>query len=190
MLRKTLTALFVAMLWFCTNAFPSDEHQAYIKRYKNIAISEMERAGIPASIKLAQGLLESGAGSSDLARKANNHFGIKCHSNWTGGTYYKKDDEYNALGMLKKSCFRAYKNADASYVAHSEFLRDPKKHERYGFLFGLKTTDYKGWAKGLKKAGYATSNTYPKKLIDLIERYKLYQYDRPGAPSGAGSSDR
>jgi LysM repeat protein len=166
------------LLLACITQAQSNTHLEYIDRYKEIAILEMERAGIPASIKLAQGLLESGAGSSDLARRANNHFGIKCGSNWTGKTYYKKDDDVNDRGELIESCFRSYKNADFSYTAHSEFLRDPKKQYRYGFLFRLDPTDYKGWAHGLKRAGYATSATYAIKLIDIIERYELYRYDR------------
>ena len=149
----------------------------YINKYKNIAIKEMERTGIPASIKLAQGLLESGAGQSTLAKKANNHFGIKCHSSWTGKTYYLEDDDFDSNGNLIKSCFRVYKNANSSYIAHSEFLRDPKKRYRYGFLFNLDPTDYKAWSKGLKKAGYATSPTYAEKLIRIIETYELYRYD-------------
>jgi len=149
----------------------------YINKYKNIAIKEMERTGIPASIKLAQGLLESGAGESTLAKKANNHFGIKCHSTWTGKTYYLEDDDFDNNGNLIKSCFRVYKNANSSYIAHSEFLRDPKKRYRYGFLFNLDPTDYEAWAKGLKKAGYATSPTYAEKLIRIIETYELYRYD-------------
>lgn len=157
---------------------PTPEHLKYIDAYKDIAIREMERAGIPASIKLAQGILESNAGQSDLARRANNHFGIKCGDNWNGKTMHKKDDDYDATGKLVESCFRVYRTVEAGYVAHSEFLRDPKKNYRYGFLFQLDPTDYERWAYGLKKAGYATSATYPEKLIDLIERYELYQYDR------------
>ena len=156
----------------------NSDHLKYIDKYKKIAISEMERAGIPASIKLAQGILESNAGKSYLARKANNHFGIKCHSNWKGKKVYREDDDYDENGKLQKSCFRAYKNAEASYIAHSEFLRDSKKTGRYGFLFRLKPTDYKRWARGLKRAGYATSATYAEKLISIIERYELHQYDR------------
>lgn len=148
----------------------------YIDDFKDIAIREMERTGIPASIKLAQGILESGAGTSELARKANNHFGIKCGNDWRGKTHYRKDDDYKN-GRLIKSCFRGYKNPEASYVAHSEFLLDPRKTHRYGPLFELDPTDYRGWAKGLKKAGYATSNTYSKKLIGLIEDYELYKFD-------------
>jgi mannosyl-glycoprotein endo-beta-N-acetylglucosaminidase/LysM domain-containing protein len=151
---------------------------AYINRFREIAISEMERTGIPASIKLAQGILESGDGNSTLARKANNHFGIKCHNTWNGKTYYIEDDDYDENGKLTKSCFRVYKNADASYIAHSEFLRDPNKRYRYGFLFSLPTTDYKAWAKGLKQAGYATSPTYAEKLIRVIETSELYRFDK------------
>lgn len=153
------------------------EHLKYIDDYKDIAIREMERAGIPASIKLAQGILESNAGQSYLAKRANNHFGIKCGDNWNGKTVYRKDDDYDARGKLVESCFRSYRTVEACYVAHSEFLRDPKKTYRYGFLFQLDPTDYKRWAYGLKKAGYATSATYPEKLIEIIERYALYQYD-------------
>lgn len=150
----------------------------YIEKYKDIAVREMERAGIPASIKLAQGLLESNAGKSPLARHANNHFGIKCGNDWKGKTYMQEDDEYDDRGKLVKSCFRVYKNDEASFVAHSEFLRDPLKTNRYGFLFLIDPTDYRRWAQGLKRAGYATSATYPEKLISLIERYELHKFDR------------
>ncbi|MCU0347984.1 MAG: LysM peptidoglycan-binding domain-containing protein [Saprospiraceae bacterium] len=151
--------------------------QSYIEKYKKLAVKEMNRAGIPASIKLAQALLESGAGNSELARKANNHFGIKCHADWTGKTYALEDDDYDDFGNLKKSCFRKYKNVEDSYIAHSEFLRDPKKANRYGFLFRLEITDYKRWARGLKTAGYATAGNYDNMLIKLIETYELHQYD-------------
>lgn len=138
----------------------------YIAHYKDIAIREMKRSGIPASITLAQGILESGSGKGRLAVKANNHFGIKCHG-WKGGKIYHDDD-------AKQECFRKYKNAERSFVDHSEFLVGRK---RYAKLFNLKKTDYKGWAKELRKAGYATDKKYPQKLISLIERYKLYTYD-------------
>lgn len=154
------------------------DQEAYIKRYKKIAMSEMERSGVPASIKLAQGILESDSGKSKLARSANNHFGIKCGGSWNGEEYYKEDDDYDDRGQLIKSCFRQYRNADASFVAHSEFLRDPAKSFRYGFLFRLSPTDYKSWAEGLRRAGYATNPNYPKLLITLIERYNLNQYDQ------------
>ena len=142
----------------------------YIGRFKRIAIGEMERTGVPASIKLAQGLLESDAGRSTLSSGYNNHFGIKCHSTWQGERFYKEDDDIDPLtGQLIKSCFRVYKNADESFIAHSEFLRDPAKVNRYGSLFQLQRTDYVGWAQGLQRAGYATAQDYGDKLIKLIQ---------------------
>ncbi len=146
---------------------------AYIEKYSSIAVSEMERTGVPASITLAQGLLESNAGQSRLAVKGNNHFGVKCHNDWDGKKM-KEDD--NAPG----ECFRVYSNAEASFRDHSDFLRG---RDRYKSLFELEVTDYKGWAKGLKKAGYATDPNYADKLITLIEDYRLYEYDR-GAKVG------
>jgi LysM repeat protein len=148
--------------------------EQYIAKYKDIAIEEMHRTGIPASITLAQGYLESGCGNSQLATKANNHFGIKCHSDWKGKEYYIEDDDYDENGKLKKSCFRVYDNPEESYHDHSEFLTG---RSRYAFLFELRTTDYKGWARGLKKAGYATNPKYADLLINIIERYELYEYD-------------
>jgi len=139
----------------------------YIDSWKNVAIEEMEEHGIPASITLAQGILESGNGNSELARGANNHFGIKCHG-WDGKGVYMDDDKVG-------ECFRKYKNAQASFEDHSAFLT---KRGRYSSLFDLKTTDYKGWAKGLRKAGYATNPKYATLLIDLIEINHLYQYDK------------
>ncbi|MEI6410074.1 MAG: glucosaminidase domain-containing protein [Bacteroidota bacterium] len=152
----------------------------YIQLYSDAAKTEMERGGVPASIVLAQGLLESSAGQSEVAKEANNHFGIKCGSDWNGKSYYKKDDDYDKNGQLKESCFRKYSSVDESFLDHGQFLHDPKKHNRYGFLFNLDQTDYKGWARGLQSAGYATSPTYADQLIDLIERYRLYEYDKPG----------
>jgi flagellum-specific peptidoglycan hydrolase FlgJ/LysM repeat protein len=150
----------------------------YVDRFKAIAIREMERSGVPASIKLAQGLLESDAGRSTLANQANNHFGVKCHSEWQGGRFYKEDDDYDPVTKeLLKSCFRVYKNADESFVEHSEFLRDPRKVARYGWLFQLPKTDYVAWANGLEKSGYATNSEYSEKLIKLIEDYQLSQFD-------------
>lgn len=143
--------------------------QDYFDLYDDVAIEQMQKYGIPASITLAQGVLESGAGKSELARKGNNHFGIKCNG-WTGRKTYHDDDE---LG----ECFRAYNNAYESYVDHSVFL---KNSPRYSRLFQLKTTDYKGWAKGLKACGYATSPTYAHKLIEIIELYGLHKYDKGG----------
>lgn len=152
----------------------------YITLYRSAAQTEMERGGVPASIILAQGLLESNAGQSEVAKSANNHFGIKCGNDWKGKTYYKKDDDYGPDGQLKESCFRKYESVEESFLDHGQFLRDPKKHNRYGFLFNLDKTDYKAWARGLQSAGYATSITYADQLIELIEKYKLNEYDLPG----------
>lgn len=142
--------------------------EEYIRLYKDIAIKNMQLKKIPASITLAQGILESGNGNSTLATKAYNHFGIKCHKGWEGGTYYIDDDAPN-------ECFRKYKSVLDSYEDHADFL---STRERYNGLFMLEITDYKGWANGLKAAGYATSLTYATSLIDLIEKYKLYDYDQ------------
>lgn len=156
----------------------------YVEKYKTISVGEMERTGIPASITLAQGLLESAAGTSQLALEANNHFGIKCGSDWDGRRFEKQDDDRDSQGNLIKSCFRKYSTAEHSFFDHSEFLRDPKKYNRYGFLFNLDRQDYKGWAQGLQASGYATSGDYASRLINLIERYRLYEYDRPEAQPG------
>lgn len=177
-MRKVLIALFCHLFCFSFLLGQGGDRYAYIDKYKDIAIAEMERSGVPASIKLAQGILESNAGNSYLARKANNHFGMKCGSQWEGKKVYREDDDYDANGRLIKSCFRAYKSAEGSYIAHSDFLRDPRKERRYGFLFRLDPYDYKRWAHGLKMAGYATSATYAEKLISVIETYELYKYDR------------
>jgi flagellum-specific peptidoglycan hydrolase FlgJ len=141
---------------------------SYIQRFKTIAIQEMNIYGIPASITLAQGLVESSNGNGDLARIANNHFGIKCTSDWTGKSYYKDDDQVN-------DCFRVYDKPEDSFRDHSNFL----KRKRYAPLFELDKNDYKGWANGLKAAGYATNPRYPQMLINIIEKYNLDQYDRP-----------
>ena len=138
----------------------------YINYYSSIAMDEMIQFGIPASITLAQGILESGAGRGTLAVQANNHFGIKCHD-WTGKKIFHDDDK-------KQECFRKYDNPEYSYRDHSIFLSN---RGRYSFLFDFKKDDYKKWARGLKKAGYATDPKYSQKLIDLIERYELYKYD-------------
>jgi len=169
---------------------PPSTGTEYIQRYKDLAIQEMKRTGIPASITLAQGMLESDYGRSTLATKARNHFGIKCHSSWRGKKVYHDDDRRN-------ECFRKYNNVYESYRDHSEFLTGSR---RYEFLFDYKPTQYKAWARGLKKAGYATSPTYARKLIELIERYDLYNYDTPsgrnvasvetGKSSGGSSASR
>ena len=139
----------------------------YIENFKDEAIKEMLMYNIPASITLAQGMLESGNGNSDLAVYANNHFGIKCHKEWSGPSFIKDDDS-------KDECFRKYTSVLDSYTDHSNFL---KTRSRYSGLFELKRTDYKGWAKGLKQTGYATDPKYTQRLIDLIEMHKLFQYD-------------
>jgi len=149
--------------------------EQYIDSYALLAVSEMERTGIPASIKLAQAILESRYGTSSLALESNNHFGIKCGTRWQGEGTYKKDDDYDKSGILIPSCFRTYSNPEESFVAHSSFLQT---YRRYDELFDLDPDDYKGWAKGLKKAGYATSRNYHKDLINLIEELDLDQYDR------------
>lgn len=146
---------------------PSYTTLNYIETFKTVAIEEMNTYGIPASITLAQGIIESGSGNSSLAKYANNHFGIKCTSEWKGKAYYKDDDNSN-------DCFRVYKDARESYKDHSEFL----KRKRYSFLFELDKNDYKNWANGLKQAGYATNPRYPAMLISMIEKYQLYQYDQ------------
>jgi len=181
--KRNLIIILLAIVLPSILSAQTPARNDYINRFRKIAISEMERTGIPASIKLAQGILESGDGKSTLARKAKNHFGIKCHNTWNGKTHYLEDDDYDDNGKLIKSCFRVYKNADASYIAHSEFLRDPKKKYRYGFLFSLPSTDYKAWARGLKQAGYATSPTYAEKLIRIIEGSELYRFDEMGTTS-------
>lgn len=167
-MRKLLisVAILLSALTIQGQARWNQQYQQYINQYKNTAIEEMKRWKIPASITLAQGLLESGAGKSKLAVKANNHFGIKCHG-WDGKTFYQDDDARN-------ECFRSYKTAFDSYEDHSRFLASG---QRYAGLFKLRTTDYKGWARGLKAAGYATNPRYASQLIDIIELYKLYEYD-------------
>jgi mannosyl-glycoprotein endo-beta-N-acetylglucosaminidase/LysM domain-containing protein len=140
----------------------------YIDRFKAIAIQEMNLYGIPASITLAQGLFESGSGNGELARVANNHFGIKCTSDWKGKSYYKDDDNVN-------DCFRVYDKPEDSFRDHSEFL----KRKNYAKLFELDKNDYQNWAYGLKKAGYATNPKYPELLINIIQKYNLDQYDSP-----------
>ncbi len=141
--------------------------QDYISKYQDIAVLEMERYKIPASITLAQGILESGSGKGRLAVKANNHFGIKCHG-WKGKKIYHDDDK-------RQECFRKYEDAQQSFEDHSTFLAG---RQRYSKLFNLDITDYRGWARELRRAGYATDKRYPEKLISLIERYELYRFDR------------
>ncbi|MFI5159436.1 MAG: glucosaminidase domain-containing protein [Sphingobacteriales bacterium] len=150
------------------NSYQSYTSLQYIERFKAIAIQEMNLYGIPASITLAQGLYESGSGNSELAKNANNHFGIKCTSDWRGKSYYKDDDN-------KDDCFRVYDRPEDSFRDHSNFL----KRKNYAHLFELDKNDYQGWAYGLKAAGYATNPKYPQLLIGIIQKYNLDQYDRP-----------
>lgn len=145
----------------------NSSYQQYFDRYKDLAMEQMKRHRIPASITLAQGVFESGAGKSRLAQQSNNHFGIKCHNSWTGPRVYASDDTPN-------DCFRSYRTVRESYEDHSLFLANGT---RYRSLFSLKPTDYKGWANGLKRAGYATNPKYASQLIEIIQLYKLYRYD-------------
>lgn len=176
-MRKTIL-LIILSLTLSSFSAPKEEKTPqvrYIDKYSALAVDEMYRSGVPASITLAQGLLESRYGLSELATKGNNHFGIKCHNNWQGGKVYHDDDR-------KGECFRKYDSPEESFRDHSDFLR---YRDRYKFLFDLDVNDYKGWAHGLKKAGYATDPAYPAKLIKLIEDYSLYRYD--AVPSDYGN---
>ena len=168
-IKTLIISLFICLTVSAT--LPPDgqktPQQTYIDQFASLAVEEMYRSGVPASITLAQGLLESRYGLSDLAAKGNNHFGIKCHNNWQGGRMYHDDDR-------KGECFRKYDSPEQSYRDHSDFLR---YRDRYKFLFDFEVTDYKSWAHGLKKAGYATDPAYPAKLIRIIEEYRLYEYD-------------
>lgn len=168
---RTITLIIAFFVVLTANALEPTKwnarYQQYIDQYKDLAIAEMLQWNIPASITMAQGLLESGAGNSELSRKGNNHFGIKCHD-WRGRTTYHDDDE-------KHECFRAYENVYESYEDHSRFLATSARYKR---LFSLKRTDYKGWARGLKACGYATNPRYAELLIDIIECYDLQALDR------------
>jgi LysM repeat protein len=169
-IKKATLFLFFVQLWLssamATGTNGKYTREDYIERWRVTALKNMFEHGIPASITLAQGILESGNGNSVLTQKANNHFGIKCHG-WDGPGYYMDDDK-------KNECFRVYKKAEDSFEDHSQFLLK----QRYADLFKLKRTDYKGWAKGLKKAGYATNPHYADRLITIIEENKLYEYDK------------
>ncbi|MCT4582377.1 MAG: glucosaminidase domain-containing protein [Flavobacteriales bacterium] len=169
-MKNIVILILLSFISLSALAQPSERfltRQDYIERWKDEAISQMVKYKIPASITLAQGILESGNGNSELAKYANNHFGIKCHG-WDGPGVYKDDDK-------KDECFRKYADAFQSFEDHSKFLAHRK---RYASLFVLEITDYEGWAKGLRKAGYATNPKYANLLIDLIEDNGLYQYDR------------
>ena len=166
-MKRILIALFLLLGVVCLAAGDDTPQERYVKKYSQMAVQEMLRSGVPASITLAQGMLESGNGMSRLATEGNNHFGIKCHKGWEGKSMRHDDD---APG----ECFRVYDSVAESYRDHSDFLR---YRDRYKFLFDLERTDYKGWAYGLKQAGYATDPGYPAKLIKYIEDYGLARYD-------------
>ena len=171
-MRKAIIILVCALAAaaICADAQKStgnSPQERYIYTYSDIAVAEMQRTGVPASITLAQGIIESGSGLSTLAVNGNNHFGIKCHNNWKGGTMKMDDDR-------KDECFRTYDSPEQSFRDHSDFLR---YRDRYKFLFDLDRRDYKGWAFGLKQAGYATDPSYANKLIRCIEQYDLSRFD-------------
>jgi len=178
MLRSLIFAFFfiiICLLISCrtvrpvvSSYRPEPDAQDYIDKYKDLAIREMNRTGVPASITLAQGMIESDFGNSSLAREGNNHFGIKCHNDWQGPSIRHHDDRRN-------ECFRKYSSPEDSFNDHSDFLRSTS---RYSFLFNLPPTDYKAWAKGLKKAGYATDPQYANMLIRKIEENSLYNFDQ------------
>jgi hypothetical protein len=177
-MKRFILTTFITLLLFASRSLsqpPQMTVEQYIETFKDTAIEEMQKHRIPASIKLAQGILESGSGNSELARLANNHFGIKCHKEWTGKTFHQDDD-------AKNECFRKYKDAIESYHDHSHFLTS---RDRYAALFNLEITDYKGWAYGLKAAGYATNPRYPEMLIRIIEENGLAKYDTPQGQKSA-----
>ncbi len=167
-MKKLLFTLFILAPFISFAQHVMTPNQ-YTQKYKDIAIKKMKQDGIPASITLAQGMLESGYGASRLAVKGNNHFGIKCGGDWRGAKIYHSDDSHN-------DCFRKYRSVEQSYDDHSKFLTSSK---RYSQLFELSSSDYKGWAKGLKSAGYATANNYAELLIGIIEKNDLHKYDTP-----------
>lgn len=168
MFRRNLIFLLLSLMTIMAAAKP-DAYSSYIEKYAPLAIEHRERFGIPASITLAQGLLESAAGRSTLAKKGNNHFGIKCHNSWTGDTLLRDDDEAG-------ECFRAYASAEESFIDHSRFLN----RGRYKPLHEIPVSDYAAWARGLKQCGYATDPNYAQRLIAIIERYSLQTYDTDG----------
>lgn len=179
-LSKYFKCIAIGLVILTNSAFGQEiSRKEYIEKYSSLAVKQMHQYKIPASITLAQGILESNNGNSRLATKANNHFGIKCHG-WEGKKIFADDDK-------KNECFRNYKNVLESFVDHSLFLN---KYSRYEFLFDYKITDYKSWAKGLKKAGYATNNKYPELLIKIIEENKLYQFDSKKIDKNLISSKR
>jgi len=172
MRHLTITILLFAL--FSQNTM-AQSRPIYLEAHKDIAIQEMNRSGIPASIILAQAIVESAWGKATLAQAANNHFGIKCKSEWTGDSYLLQDDDYDSNGILIESCFRAYPDVLSSFRDHTDFLLSGK---RYRELFSLSAGDYVGWAHGLKACGYATDPAYAEKLIKKVEEYRLYEFDQ------------
>lgn len=176
-MKKVLLSLaFILSINVLNSQSLNPKYEAYIEKYSDFAIECQNEHHIPASITLAQGILESGAGESSLAKECNNHFGIKCGSEWYGRSTRKDDDRPN-------ECFRCYRSVKESYDDHAKFLL----RQRYAFLFDYKITDYKSWAHGLKQAGYATDPKYPQKLINIIETYKLYEFDEQGNRKTGGA---
>lgn len=173
-LSRLKTIATLTLLLLCCRPAVADRYKDYIEKYAQLAIDQQALHGIPASITLAQGLLESAAGRSTLATEGNNHFGIKCHRDWQGDTMIRSDD-------TPDDCFRVYESAEQSYADHSRFLLG----RRYAPLFLLDITDYTGWARGLKACGYATDPNYAARLIAIIERYALYTYDTSGLDAEA-----
>ncbi len=168
--------MFKILLLWCTVFFTADNvRQNYIQNYKDLAIVEMNRTGIPASIKLAQAILESSSGTSVFATSSNNHFGIKCKTYWKGDKYYHKDDDLNDKGELIKSCFRSYATVVDSYIDHSNFIT---QSPTYSLIFRQENQDYRTWAEGLQYYGYATDPGYAAKLISIIEANELYVFDK------------
>lgn len=172
--KMRLLLLILPLIFCCFQGNLKDPVNNYVERYKDLAVVEMHRSGIPASIILAQGLHESRYGESDLAQLANNHFGIKCKDYWIGQRYYFEDDDFDENGEIIKSCFRKYDSDIDSYIDHSNFLMHSS---HYSDLFNYPNTDYISWANGLKKSGYATDPKYAEKLVKKIEDLELYKYD-------------
>jgi hypothetical protein len=179
MKRSLLTLVFAAAIFLDAPLASEKPRNNYIDKYKDIALAEKRRSGIPVAIILGQGIFESGWGEAQLATGANNHFGIKCGSAWTGPTFAQKDDDRDSCGNIIQSCFRLYESVEGSYVDHTNFLMNGK---RYSSLFNIPQDNYREWAFGLQSAGYATDPQYAEKLISIIERFQLYRFDGLGEP--------
>lgn len=178
-MKALLTLVFAATLFLEAPMASEKPRNNYIDKYKDIALSEKRRSGIPVAIILGQGIFESGWGEAQLATIANNHFGIKCGKAWTGATFAQKDDDRDSVGNLIQSCFRQYESAENSYIDHTDFLL---KGSRYSALFQIPQDNYREWAFGLQSAGYATDPQYAEKLISIIERFQLYRLDGLSEP--------